>query len=641
MNSFINYPSPPYTTSPKPAAHNRPSPPRKQKAMAHRPTTTASDNDPDAYELRIAAGIQLVKTQAISIRAAAKHVNVSHETLRRRCQGAASRREFHAQLRALSPLEEDAVEQMVATVGSAAGVVTAGFVCGLANEVRKMRPAPAGAAGAGEVASGEMKELGVSWTAGFRRRHEAVNTIMARSAAAARTTATNVDPLTGAVTRSAVDQFYSDVQAGFQAHGITPGNVYNLVELGYYFQNAAAPQLVCAKRADALKLHSPGMVPGHAPLAASLSSLDAVCADGSIIPPLLIVKSNSATNLVSRPASTATAMSEYAALGCTLDGRANAALFYDWLQYAFEPATAPKTHTSNNSREGPGYRALFLDASPVLFSAQVLQFAVDHRIVFFLFPPQPSHHSHNTQSQNESMQPLDCGLLQEYAHTVNQVSRAIPLVNASTGRIAWDGWFRVLQSARLSSWQSDAVIEAWRSVGLVPFAARPSTSISRRSSLTPSFSQVPRSPPSPPAKTHFASAPELHTPAPAVLPSKSSSDSSCFPFQSQDTDSSQITSTELLSLLNSTTSHLCTHLLPLPSHCRQALTTFLSTCPPLYYSDGQSATETELALLAQVAEECWAAIESAVRAVVERGERNQEWVLERMGMVGGEEMLEL
>lgn len=126
------------------------------------------DIDNTVYEQRISLGIALVRNENLSIRAAAKKVKVSHETLRRRYLGASSRKEFHLQLMALTETEEMLIESMLLDCfKSYSNMITSSFLCNLVNNFRRRKDK-------------ECKDLGLSWTNGFKKRHEKIKDILNR-----------------------------------------------------------------------------------------------------------------------------------------------------------------------------------------------------------------------------------------------------------------------------------------------------------------------------------------------------------------------------------------------------------------------------------------------------------------------------
>lgn len=604
FNTFTTFEEAINETSPPPiSTHIIPTPtPKRQRKHRNSHTHMGRNENDNDYELRIAAGIEIVKSGVVSIRAAAKKVNVSHETLRRRYQGASSRQEFHAQLMALTPAEELLIESMLFTFVAYSNMLTSSFLCNLVNDYRRQK------------SEAPVKDLGISWTAGFRRRHDAVSEIMSKSM--------NKEKSDGHP-KSVVDQWYADISAGFEKYNITEENVYNTVELGHYSDSKNNNQFSCFKRSEFHK-----SVEGLEPI---LSSVESICGDGSFLPSFVIVKGSN-SNLVGEPTK------EYGALISNMDGSANSTSLHDWLEYIFEPSTAAKA--------GPtGYRAIFMDANPALFSAQVLQFALDHRIVFYLFP----------QQMSVVLQPMDSRILSTYNQNVSELSDIYPLVDHN-GKIEWDTCFEILHKARAVSMSAQNVRSAWENTGVVPIDATRAISVPTQSPLPQS--QLP-----------YAAAPNKrgaalnHLPAtismnmisgsgvhteditrlkgehsqqalPYALSSMEFNDDR-FKTYNQDqqpqtlgSGESSTTDPSIASLLSFArrTNKQHESLAGLGFQYREALGRYLSTRPALYYEDGRSADVEEQTFLFQFMESCWQSIDRATQEIVSAGLKNEEWL---------------
>lgn len=377
------------------------------------------------YEHRIAAGMALVRAGTLSIRAAAKRVRVSHETLRRRYQGASSRQEFHTQLMALTPQEEQVIENMLLRFAAYSNMLTSSFLCNLVNDFRRNKAAAAAAGTTGDKRHKAVKDLGISWTAGFRRRHRVSSEIMARSM-------NKEKPVDGSrgtsPAKSATEQWFDDVAAGFSKYGISdPKNVVNLVEIGYFADATTASSLNCFKRADA-KLNDAAIL---------FSTFEAIKGDGQSLPSLPTLNRSAHDNFASE------------------DGWATSSAFLHWLQTVYEP------RTSTTER-----RALFLDPCPAIFSAKVLQFALDNNIVFFLFPP---HHQHQAVAAGYGLQPYDAAILPAYKSKLQVASpQSHILLPDRSGVSNWDACFGVLETARRHAAPPSSILSAWHQTGLSP-----------------------------------------------------------------------------------------------------------------------------------------------------------------------------
>lgn len=409
----------------------------------------ADETLPDDYEQRLVAGIDLVRNSSISIRAAAKKVRVSHETLRRRCQGASSRQEFHAQLMALSPQEESLIEQMLFSFVTYSNMLTSSFLCNLVNNFRRVK--------ATQARTVPPKDLGISWTAGFRRRHDKVSEIMAKSMNREKpgdAAHPDVDAAPASA-KSVYDQWFDQVSAAFNKHGILPQNLYNLVELGFLGDTPAAPAheprrppphhpqqhlVTCIKRSDSPKsLENTTLIS---------SSLECVAGDGRCLPASYCVKTSSQCTLVADPTD------DYGLLSSTPDGWANDVTMYDWMAKIFEPFSRPRLGTD------PGaYRVLFLESNPALFSSQVLRFALQNRVLFVVFPYQATY----------SLQPFDLGVMAAYKAQIHQLAPQAPITRpGDPATVNWEFYFSMLSSAKLEAFEPKKITLGWKACGVVP-----------------------------------------------------------------------------------------------------------------------------------------------------------------------------
>lgn len=601
--TFSNMPSYNYSSRSKSLPSlKQPQVQQKTKKPARKPSSNSD------YELRIAAGIELVNSGTISIRAAAKKVQVSHETLRRRHQGASSRHEFHTQLMALSPAEEQLIENMLLCFPAYSNLLTSTFLCNLVNDYRRQKiisngePVPVG-----------FKDLGISWTSGFRRRHEMVGDIMAKSM--------NRDTKSPGL----LETWYTDVSTGFQKHGITPENVFNLVELGYYKHSASGnstnsghkkTELHCYKRSEFTALNSSSInsMLGNADAASEdlnnplMTSLETITGTGSVLPNMVIVKGN--TSLVSD------ATPEYGSLTCTPDTRANSTAFLDWLEYVFEPHTA-STATLNGAT-----RAIFMEPNPVLFSSQVLQFALDHSIVFFLFPP-PASVSQTGLSPTASgevssmaQQPVDV-LLPMYKETVRKLTSGkitVPSdhdpmthhteddkdqsehdVEKTNGdeTIVWDACFKALYNARNETLANH---DAWQRTGIIlPETVSLSMVLQSDAATTTTMTTVPPTTTTTTATTTAASTP--------------------LSMENNRLDRIQ-------SMLHRTAS-LHQNMQGLGTHYKQAMERYISSRPAMLYADGGSANDEEARALSVFMAGCWEAIDQGLAVLMEENRRSR------------------
>lgn len=363
---------------------------KKAKISSH---TTYSD-----YEQRVLKGVELMRNHNVSIRAAAKRFNVSHETLRRRFQGSSSRKDFHTQLMALNPEEEIALEKMIFTFVTYGSMITSTFLCNLANDFRKEKALKQGLMAP--------KNLGVSWTAGFRRRHKDVCDIMAKSMNRERIGKVNQHAISYD-TDLAYSEWFDQLSKALHTHSINPANIYSLAEYGisikanerneidYNFsigqqkglnqrhmnqkpaeflldEQDEGHNIICVSRSESFKSSKPALV--------WASALECISTKNLFLTPHFTVKKN---RLLSK---------QNVGYQSSESGWTDSDSMYYWLSQVFEPNTNPQIQHSNSCGNGNNqeYRLIILEGISDIFSSKVLSFAVEHKILFAVFPSKSS-----------------------------------------------------------------------------------------------------------------------------------------------------------------------------------------------------------------------------------------------------------
>jgi hypothetical protein len=387
-------------------------------------------NSNNGYEERIATGIKLVKSGKMSIRAAAKKVEVSHETLRRRYQGASSRQKFHTQLMALTPAEELTIEKMLLLFVSCSNMLTSSFLCSLVNDYRKTKAI---------TLNKVVKDLGISWTAGFRRRHKLISDIMAKSM--------NKQQKESTVFKSSIDKWFEDLTEGFKKYDLElfPSNIYNFVEIGYYKHESS---LRCIKRLEAKNSKI------------LFSTMEAIRADGLILPAKFIIKSSSPT----------TCNLDFSASN---DGWSTSEDFLIWLSTTFNKSGDNKANAATNCCRK---KVIFMEPCPAIFSFKVLQFALDNQIVFFLFPNQNTY----------ILQPFDFRLMSVYQQQIHILS-----INEST--LSVEKFIGLLEKAKSQILTSPTIIQqSWESTGIFPLEPKKASLIKdcKKSLITGEYSAL-------------------------------------------------------------------------------------------------------------------------------------------------------
>lgn len=520
-------------------------------------------NDKTDYEARIGAGMALVKAGTLSIRAAAKKVRVSHETLRRRYQGATSRQQFHTQLMALTPAEEQTVEDMLLSFKSFSNMLTSSFLCNLVNDFRRHK--------ARRLGQPPPKDLGISWTAGFRRRHEVTSNVMSRSMNKDKPSSSSSSSLP-VMPKSALDQWFADLahgcaltettqppkldmgdKSGAQVQ-VLPQDMYNLVELGYYLDQQN--KLASIKRSES-KSHDTAIV---------MSSFETLSLGDSCLPSMQVCKQQSVMCEQND-----TALS-------TKTGWADPTAFLTWLTTIFEPCT-------QTTPARP--RAILMEPCPAIFDSRVLQFTLDRGIVFFLFPCQTPY----------VLQPADAG---ELSAKFNMALKALPSCPASSAQpkqraskspnqLGARKWATdVLGQARQETLSDPQfVTQAWARTGIAPFNPQ----AVKRHSSTSTTSERKQS--SSASNTAPAVQPRHHTSPPVPELSTATVD-----LNHHTTSTATATATASAHALAN-----------LAHHYQSSLNHYFSIRPPLYFENGEPAHIQDEEQIRMIMGEYWTAVE--------------------------------
>lgn len=400
-----------------------------------------------SYEQRLLTGIELIRNGALSIRATAKKLGVSHETLRRRCQGASSRKRFHAQLMALTPAQELHIENLIFLFISYGNMLTSTFLCNLANDFRLGRALAAN--------KPPPKALGISWTAGFRRRHKKVSQIMAASMSRdltrdhensnSNTPSPSLFKFNHTDSETCYSQWIAQISLAFAQYHISSKHIYNLAELGFAVDRKLRPakkstsilfdatsSIQCISRNDLLKSSKPPSI--------FASSIECVSTDGTFLPPYYsyhpIQQINN--NSSSSP-----------------DGWSTADSMYSWLTSIFHPETL-KSLPDNQ------YRVILLNSNSRLFSCKVLEFAFTNRILFALLPSQ-------IFESPLAFAPIDIAIaaIKPSVQKFSAFSRSLAPANETTTERVWEHFTDIVASARNEAFLQNELVCAWKASGVL------------------------------------------------------------------------------------------------------------------------------------------------------------------------------
>ena len=199
--------------------------------------------------------------------------------------------------------------------------------------------------------------------------------------------------------------------------------------------------------------------------------VECICADGSVVPPLVIFK---AKNVLSHwiPDS----INGIWAVNCNTKGWTSNEHGLDWLERCFNPKTYDKAAGE--------YRLLICDGHDSHITAEFIAYCIDNRILLMILPP---HSSHLTQ-------PLDVGVFGPLKkHMATEIE---PLMRTGVARIQKLECLTAFIAAHEKALSSKNILSGFRGTGIHPFLP---TKVLRRVVSSPS--PEPASRPSTPQNT--------------------------------------------------------------------------------------------------------------------------------------------
>jgi hypothetical protein len=198
--------------------------------------------------------------------------------------------------------------------------------------------------------------------------------------------------------------------------------------------------------------------------------VECVCADGSVVPPLVIFKAkNLSTQWI--PAS----IHGNWRFNCNSKGWTSNMHGLDWLKRCFDPETCDKAAGE--------YRLLICDGHNSHITAEWIAHCMENNILLMILPP---HTSHLTQ-------PLDVGV---FGALKKQMAVEIePLVRTGIARIQKVEWLTAFVIAHDKAVSAKNILSGFRGTGIHPFL--PTKVLRRVASPSPEPPSRPSTPPNP------------------------------------------------------------------------------------------------------------------------------------------------
>ena len=175
-----------------------------------------------------------------------------------------------------------------------------------------------------------------------------------------------------------------------------------------------------------------------------ITSVEAISADGEVLPPLLIVQGINHL----QQWYTNTALPDDYLIGTSPSGYSNDTLSIDWLKHFDNWST---------KRQCGVYRLLIFDSYGSHLTKEFVDYCDERKIIPFSLPP---HTSHN-------LQPYDVVVFQPFKHYHKQAVEAI----TRTGCTDFNKveFLNAIDSIRLQTFKQRTILSAWEQAGLYPY----------------------------------------------------------------------------------------------------------------------------------------------------------------------------
>jgi DDE superfamily endonuclease/Tc5 transposase DNA-binding domain len=359
-----------------------------------------------------------------SIRDASQKLGISRSTLAHRQNGRQSRAVSHQSSQNLSEAEEDALAKWISTSTVTGIPPSYVMIRQIAEHIRHHRVANVNDAFIEHVS---YPPLGKHWVSNFMKRHPQFKATYARRIEAARLEQS---------TEENVKKWLDAVSSTLQDNDIRPCNVYNMDETGFNIGAMQAGRVVVDMTRNVNYKKHPGRQEW-------VTVVESICADGTVIPPLVIFKGEKlSVNQIP------THVDDEWRFSCSNEGWTNDELALEWLRRCFEPATREKAANEP--------RLLLLDGHGSHIKSEFLYHAFHNNIIILRLLPHTSH----------ILQPLDVGVFGPLKTYLAQ--ELDNLVRADVKRVSKLEWTEGYARARVRAFKSENILGAWRGAGLFP-----------------------------------------------------------------------------------------------------------------------------------------------------------------------------
>jgi DDE superfamily endonuclease/Tc5 transposase DNA-binding domain len=402
-------------------------------------------------EARLQEAVAAVLAKTHNVPSAAHDFHVPSQTLYDRLAGKPPRNQAHETEQLLSHAEEKELVKWITRLTITGYPPRYETLREMAEEIRKRRVKNINEDGLQLV---EYDDIGKQWVQRFLCRHPELASVRPRSIDTARIKDTSPERL---------QRWFDDLEKVVTEYNIKPENMYNMDESGFAIGEKEAGRCVINAQVRQKFQAKPGRQEW-------VSVVECVCADGSIIPPLVIFRGEK----LSRQWIPASIHGNWR-LTCNSKGWTSNIHGMQWLTRCFEPETRDKAAGE--------YRLLICDGHDSHITGEWVAHCMDNDILLMILPP---HSSHLTQ-------PLDVGVFGPLKkHLAAEID---PLIRLGVARIQKVEWLAAFVAAHEKALCTKNILGGFRGTGIHPF--EPTKVLNRVASPSPSAQTQPSTPPIP------------------------------------------------------------------------------------------------------------------------------------------------
>ena len=358
---------------------------------------------------------------------AASELNVKPATVQFRMNGRKTRSESHEDQQPLSRIEELELVRWITELTKCGYPPRHATFKAMAEALRQRRVAQINEHGI-ELVS--YQPLGAEWYKGFRNRHPQIETVISSTIEMSRMKDTSMEVL---------QHWFNSFQSTVEFHTIERKNVYNMDETGFSIGQIDASRVLINKELRIKYQASPGRQEW-------VTAIEAICPDGTAIPPLIIFKGDS---VLAQWISSDDIPDDWR-FDANSKGWTSNLHGLEWLRRCFEPSTREK------AKGKP--RLLICDGHDSHVTPEFILHCMFHNIVLLVLPP---HTSHVTQ-------PLDLCIFGPFKQHMTAELQGI--ISMEVARLHKVEWLSAYARARKQALRKENILSAFSTAGLFPFS---------------------------------------------------------------------------------------------------------------------------------------------------------------------------